>query len=376
MKNSLKTVVGIMAMTAVSMSLEAAVFADISSDDRQQKRSQVREMMSGIDELDEKTVDSVSQSQRTEIEMPSPTTSEAFLEQVYINSRQQAAEAAYNLSIIATSRNDLALARTHIEESIKLNDVNTNYLTYAADIAFITQEYNKAEGYLVMVLELVRSALEHDDLQVAVILDQLGSIYVAQELYEKANSCLQESLHLREKLLGYSHLQIVVSLNKLASVAVRQENPTVAESLLKRSLDITREVSGLRHANRAAMLANLADLYLRETRLEEAEELYEEAISIWADSPGDPLRQAIGQNSLGQLFLSQHRFDDARIQFEQVLFLLMQNYRQDHPYVQQAKRNLTALDAERGSNVEEERMYDGLVREFSKHYVNVNRAIP
>jgi tetratricopeptide (TPR) repeat protein len=211
---------------------------------------------------------------------------------------------------------------------------------------------------------------------VAVILDQLGSIYVAQELYEKANSCLQESLHLREKLLGYSHLQIVVSLNKLASVAVRQENPTVAEPLLKRSLDITREVSGLRHANRAAMLANLADLYLRETRLEEAEVLYEEAISIWADSPGDPLRQAIGQNSLGQLFLSQHRFDDARIQFEQVLFLLMQNYRQDHPYVQQAKRNLTALDAERGSNVEEERMYDGLVREFSKHYVNVNSAIP
>ena len=90
-----------------------------------------------------------------------------------------------------------------------------------------------------------------------------------------------------------------------------------------------------------------------------------EAISIWAESPGDPLRQAIGQNSLGQLLLSQQRFDDARLQFEQVLLLLKQNYSQDHPYVQRAIKNLAALDAKRRINIEKERMYDELVRELS-----------
>ena len=62
---------------------------------------------------------------------------------------------------------------------------------------------------------------------------------------------------------------------------------------------------------------------------------------------------------------SQRRFDDARFQFEQVLLLLKQNYSQDHPYVQQAIRNLTDLDAKRESNVEKDRMYDELLRELS-----------
>jgi tetratricopeptide (TPR) repeat protein len=320
------------------MSLESAVFANIRNDDLLQIRSQAREMTSGIDELDENAVDSVSQSQRVANERPLPTTSVAFLEQVRVNSRQQAAEAAYNLSIIAANSNDLILARTHIEEAIQLNHSNTNYLTFAADIAFIKQDYEKAEEYQLRVLGIIRSARRFDDLQVAVILDQLGYIYVAQELYEEAESRLQESLQLREKILGESHLQIVLSLNKLASLAVHQERPIVAESLLKRSLDIAREVSGPRHANSATMLANLADLYLRE--------------AAW------------------------QRFDDARLQFEQVVFLLKQNYRQDHPYVQQAIRNLTALDAERGNDVEQERMYDELVRVFSKHYVTVKSATP
>ncbi len=65
------------------------------------------------------------------------------------------------------------------------------------------------------------------------------------------------------------------------------------------------------------------------------------------------------------MFLSQRRFDEARLQFEQVLLLLKQSYMQDHPYVQQAIRNLSDLDAKRESNVEKDRMYDELLRELS-----------
>ncbi len=364
MKNCLKMATGIMALTVVSMSLEAAVFANISNNERLQIRSQVREKAHEIDELAVNAAASVSQSQSVAIEIPSASTSEEFLEQVRLDSRQQAAGAAYNLSIIAANRNDLTLASSLIKEAIQLNYSNPNYLSIAAEIAFITQEYDKAEEYQLMVLEIFRSALEPDDLQVAVILDQLSAIYVVQERYEETRSCLQESLQLREKVLGNNHLLLTVSLNKLASLAVRQERPTAAESLLKRSLDIARVASGPRHANIATMLANLADLYHGEARLEEAEPLYKEAISIWLESPGDSLRLAISQNSLGQLFLSQRRFDDARLQFEQVLFLLKQNYMQDHPYVQQVIRNLTDLDAERARNVMEENMYDELVRQL------------
>jgi tetratricopeptide (TPR) repeat protein len=345
--------------------VQATTSADIRNDEGLQIRSQFRETTPVIDGSNKNSAVSVNQSQSNTIEAISPSTSEVFLEQVRVNSKQQAAEAAYNLSILAANRKDFTLARTLIEESIQLNQSNPNYYTFAADIAFLTQQYDKAKAYQLKVLEIARSAPGFDDLQVAMILDQLGAIYVKQEDYEKAKSSLQESLQLREKILGDRHLLVAMSLNKLASLAVSQQRPTVAESLLKRSLDIAREISGPRHANSATMLANLADFYQSEARLEEAEVLYEEAISIWVDSPVDPLRQAVGQNSLGRLFLSQRRFDEARLQFEQVLFLLKKNYTQDHPYVQQAIRNLTDLDAKRESNVEKDRMYDELLRELS-----------
>jgi tetratricopeptide (TPR) repeat protein len=374
MKNYLKKVAGVLLLTSVSAGLHATVAADISNNKGLQVFSQSRETTSDIDGSNKNAVASDNQFQRKTIEVASPSTSKAFIEQVRVNSRMQAAEAAYKLSILAANRKDLTLARTFIEESIQLSQLNPNYYTFAADIAFLTQQYDNAIAYQMKVLEIARSVPGFDYLQVAMILDQLGAIYVVQEDYEKAKSSLLESLQLREKVLGDRHLLVAMSLNKLASLAVQQQRSTIAESLLKRSLDIAREVSGPRHANSATMMANLADFYQSESRLEEAEGLYEEAISIWEDSPVDPLRRAVGQNSLGRLFLSQRRYDNARVQFEQVLLLLKQNYTQNHPYVQQAIRNLTELDAEHGSNVEKDRMYDELLREFSSHMPKYKRV--
>ena len=365
MKSYLKTAAVIMLLTSVSTSLQATASSVTGNDDGLQVRSQSGEMSPEIDGPNKNVVTSDNQSQSKTVEVTSPSSPEVFLEQVRVNSRMQAAEAAYNLSILAAKRKDFTLARTLIEESIQLNESNLNYLTVAADIAFLTQKYDKAVAYQMMVLEIARTVLGVDDLQVALILDQIGAIYVKQEDYEKAKSSLMESLQLRENILGENHLLVVISLNKLASLAVSQDQPVVAEALLKRSLNIARDVSGPRHANSATTLANLADFYQGEARLEEAEVLYDEAISIWGDSSVDPLTQAVGQNSLGRLFLSQRRFDDARLQFEQVLLLLKQNYTQDHPYVQQAIKNLTDLDVEREHSAEKDGMYDELVRELS-----------
>ncbi len=333
MKNVLKAVATVMALTAISMNLQAAFSTGSSNEGR--------------------------------LQISPPSTSEVFLEQIRVNSRLQAAEASFNLSLIAAKRNNLTLAATLIEEAIQINHSNLGYLTFAADIAFLTQNFDKAKQYQAIVLKIVRSELALDDLQVAMVLDQLGAISVKQEHYEEAWSSFQEGLQLRENVLGEKHLLVAVSLNRLAALAIRQQRPTVAESLLKRSLDMAREVSGPRHVNTAVMLSNLADFYQSEARFVEAESLYKEAISIWADSPQASLSKAMGQQSLGRLFLSQRRFDDAREQFEQVLLLLKQNYALDHPYIQQAIRNLASVDAERDSNAKKKHMYEELVRELS-----------
>ena len=314
--------------------MPATVSAYISDDGQKRIPSQSKETRSKSHDLVSKKTQPLSLAETREL-----------LEQLRIKSRMQAAQASYNLSIIAGRSQDFTLALNLIKEALQLDKSNPKYLTFAADISFITQKFDKAEEYQLELLQAVLLTRGEDDLQVAVAQDQLGAIYFAQEHHEDTQSILQKSLQLREKMLGDNHLLLVVSLNKLAALAIRQKHTTVAEKLLKRSLKIAREVSGYRHSNSAAMLANLADLYLSESRLEEAEVLYKEAISIWVDSPGDPLRQASGQNALGRLLLRQQRYDDARSQFKQALFLLKQVYSHDHPYVQQAIRNITAMDA-------------------------------
>ena len=84
MKNYLKIVAGIMALISVSTILQAAASASISNDEGLQIRSQTQEMTSEIDRLNKNAVNSVWQSQRITVEMLSPSTSEAFLEQVRI----------------------------------------------------------------------------------------------------------------------------------------------------------------------------------------------------------------------------------------------------------------------------------------------------
>ncbi len=84
MKNTLKTVAGIMALISVSTIVQAAASASISNDEGLQIRSQTQEMISEIDRQNINAVNSVRQSQRIAVEMLSPSTSEAFLEQVRI----------------------------------------------------------------------------------------------------------------------------------------------------------------------------------------------------------------------------------------------------------------------------------------------------
>ncbi len=352
MKSDLITAAGMLLMISVSTGLLAMAPAATGKDDGSQAHS------------GEITASDI-QSRDNAAETSSPAAYELFLEKVRINSKNQAAEAVYNLSVIAANRNDYALARALVEEAMLLNQANPNFLTFAADIAFLTQDYDKAEVYQLKVLEVARTAMEVDDLQVAMILDQLAAIHVKQGDYEKAESSLLEGLQLREKILGDSHLEVAMTLSKLASLATHQHQADVAEARLKRALRIVRDVSGPRHADSATMLAILADFYQGEARLEEAEELYKEALSIWDESSSDPLSQAVCENSLGRLFLSQGRFDDALVQFEQALLLLKQNYAEDHPYVQQATHNLAVLDAERSRSAEEDAIYNELVREFS-----------
>jgi tetratricopeptide (TPR) repeat protein len=280
--------------------------------------------------------------------------------------KEQAARAAYELGVNAVDRGAIEEAYEYINEAIMLDPDHLQYLQAGVELAFMRDDYDRAERLQKQAIDLLKTSESTDPRQLSMLLDNLGTIYAAQELYRRAVGSFEESLAVREEGLGSCNLLVAVSLNKLATLAVQLDEPGRAEALLKRSLTIAQKVSGPDHANSAAVMSNLAELYQQASRNDEAEAMYLAAIDIWNKSSGeDPMRQVIGQNALGRLYLGEQRYEEARVQFEQVLALLQRYYESDHPYVQQALSNLGVLDEELGNQTQIENMYDALVREFN-----------
>jgi tetratricopeptide (TPR) repeat protein len=321
--------------------------------------------------LDKNAPGLVSQPQSTAVEAPSPSTSEAFLEQVRVNSRRQAAEAAFNLSVIAAGRMDFTLAGTLIEEAIQLNPSNLDYLRAAAGIAYSTREYDKAEEYQLTVLEIARSALGPDDLRVAAVLDELGIVYVAQNRYSEAESLLKQSLAIREQGSGKMHPSIAGSLNNLAGFAMQGGRFDEAEQLLKRALHILETSVDTDPSDTAMAMHNLGDLHANQKRFSEANALYQRAMLVWKEAPAkDRLELAATLNELGSFYHSQQRLDEAKPQFELVITLLSGDFGQDHPHVRTAMSGLDYLkiDREKRSEVKDfsQKMFDELRAQLSE----------
>lgn len=299
------------------------------------------------DTLEKKTTTSTSQAQGTATEdAPSSIpASEAFLQQVRISSRWQAAEAAFNLSVIAAGHDDMPLAHTLIEEALQLNPSDPNYLRAAAGIAFATREYDIAETHLLKLLELARSTPETEQGKIATVLDELSMIYLAQDRPLEAENALKQGLQIREQALGEKHPSLAGTLSHLAGFAMTAGRFQEAEQLLQRTLHILENSLGTDHSETAMALHNLADLYSNQQRFPEAENYYRQAATIWKVIPAEQrLELTAALNELGSFYLSERRLNEAQPQFNLVLSLLAEDFDQDHPHIRTARDGLKILE--------------------------------
>lgn len=278
----------------------------------------------------------------------SSAATEALLQKVLINSKRQAAKAAYGLSVDAMKKRDLNDAHAFILEAVQLHSTNPAYLQLASRLAYGTGRYDEAEAYQGKVLKILFSELEQSDPRIVGELDNLATIYLAQHRQQDAEALFRKGLEIREQGLGTTHPAVAVSLNLLAVLSIHQNQSQEAVRLLKRAMVILRDGYGADHPNTAAAIHNLADLYRTLKRFSEAESLYREAIAIWKTGPtADRLKLAVSLKGLGILYASQKRFDDAQFQLEQMHSLLQETLGPDHRYVGVAKNSLATLKRER-----------------------------
>ena len=300
-----------------------------------------------------------------------PHATESLLKQVRVNSRQQAAEAAYNLAVFAAGREDLTSAQVLIEEAIQIQPSNPNYLMAAAKVAYINGKYDTAERYQLKALEIAQSILQPDDLRMAALMDELSNIYVAQSRYQDAEALLRQSLTIREQALGEMHPLVAANLNDLSGFAMQGGRFDEAENLLKQALHIFKTSSDAASPETAMAMHNLGDFYTNQKRFTEADDLYRQALATWEIAPAKyRLQLATILNDLGNFYRAKNRLDEAKPQFDLVIALLAEEFGEDHLYVSTARTGLEDLKNAREKHNEvrdySQRLFDELQAQMTE----------
>lgn len=276
-----------------------------------------------------------------------PTPSVVLLERVRKNARQQAAAAAFSLGIMAIEQKDFTTAELLVQESLQLQPSNPEYLYVAASLAFNRGAFAEAEAYQLRSLELTKAELGTQDIRTASLMDDLGTIYLAQQHYDQAERTWRESLSIREQILGNTHPSIAPRLKDLAGLVMHDGRFDETEQLLKRLIHILEADTGPDRMDIATAQHILADFYVSRHRKNEADELYRRVLADWKAAPTQKrLLIAAKLYELGNEYLSQLRLEEARPQFELVLGLLENDFGADHLYVRGARTALIKLKSE------------------------------
>src|SRR5262249_44641257 len=93
-----------------------------------------------------------------------------------------------------------------------------------------------------------------------------GESVRAENEYNQAEPCYKPALDLRETSLGSDHRTVALVLNNLATLYVDQIRPTEAQPLYERALEIWNNSSVPVDPNVALGLNNLADIYHIQSR--------------------------------------------------------------------------------------------------------------
>jgi tetratricopeptide (TPR) repeat protein/transcriptional regulator with XRE-family HTH domain len=214
----------------------------------------------------------------------------------------------------------------------------------------------RAEGKDEKALTLFQRALTICDLYggehlgTALVLSNLGLLYVAQRKYEEAKPLLWRALSIREKLLGSDSPDVATIFINLGKLSFDQGEYEQAEQLYQQGLKIDMTVYGDRHPEVATDLAALADLYLEIGKYTRAEPLLQQALEIREELLGPRhVHTADILNLLGWVYQMQRKYEKAQLYLQRALTIREEQLGQEHWDTAVSLNNLGFLYLEQGS---------------------------
>jgi tetratricopeptide (TPR) repeat protein/tRNA A-37 threonylcarbamoyl transferase component Bud32 len=179
-------------------------------------------------------------------------------------------------------------------------------------------EFEEAERCFREALAIRRELYGDEHADVAIILDNLGTLLHFVGRNGEAERLLREALAIRRSVLDAEHSQIASSLNNLAMVLSATGRVVEADRLYSESLAMDRKLRSGDHPNIASTMSNLGIARANRGRYAEAEELQREALAMWKRLVGtEHSAVARTMNNLAFVLRPQGKLDEAEALYRQ-----------------------------------------------------------
>jgi CHAT domain-containing protein/Flp pilus assembly protein TadD len=207
----------------------------------------------------------------------------------------------------------------------------------------------EATALLEKALALRRRLYHTDHPDLAVSLNNLGSVLEARGDYDRAEPLLREALALRRRLFPKDHPDLAQSLTNLGGVLRRRGDLAGAEQHCREALALRRRLYSGDHPDLARSLNNLGSLLEARGDLGGAEPLLRESLAMRRRlfPQGHP-DLATSLNNLGLLLKGRGDLGEAERHYRDALAMLRRLYPKDHPNLASSLNNLGFLLQTRG----------------------------
>ena len=130
--------------------------------------------------------DQVKQAQKALVQGETGN-AEALFQKALDQSAAQAAEAAFQLGVLAESRIDYLKAQEYYARAVQLQPNNPRYLNALGNLQYTLGHYQEAQQHLEQALQIREKTLGPNHLDMAQSLNNLASLYLYQGKYAEAD---------------------------------------------------------------------------------------------------------------------------------------------------------------------------------------------
>jgi CHAT domain-containing protein len=275
---------------------------------------------------------------------------------------QRTMQALATMGAVFLAENANDLARRSFEEALQTTEKlkstvpavaqsKARILINLAVIDELEGDISSAEKRLSEALAIQEKVLPRDHIDRAATLIGFAKISQMRGQYQTEEKFWRQALAMRQKLYVPRHYNIAVTLEGLAGALEAQGKDSEAEPLLRKALSYRSSSNKPNNPHLASIRQHLAVNLRRQGKLREAESLLLEALKIRGRSdalPGDRARNMV---DLALVYISEHRYRDAKARLEAAITIYKSCLTDTHPWLTEAQMHLALVEFQLGDTM-------------------------